>query len=117
MGHLIGGVVARSLLLSPNISVVITISTPYQLPPARFDRRIAAIFNNNPAGLATASAPIRSACGGANDLIVPSESSILPEVPDVSVYRRTVFSSALEGCWTGCRLVPSGALARRLGCA
>jgi glycosylphosphatidylinositol deacylase len=33
--------------------------------------------------------------------MVPSESCILPEVQDVIAYRRTVFSNALEGCWTG----------------
>jgi glycosylphosphatidylinositol deacylase len=101
MGHSMGGIVATSLLPSPNISAIITMATPHQLPPARFDRRIATIYNNNRAALATAHTPILSLCGGATDLMVPSESCILPEVPDVSVYRRTVFSSALEGCWTG----------------
>ncbi len=101
MGHSMGGVVATSLLPSPNISAVITMSTPHQLPPARFDRRIAAIYNNNRAALAAANTPILSLCGGATDLMVPSESCILPEAADVGVYRRTVFSSALEGCWTG----------------
>ena len=101
MGHSMGGVVATSLLPSSNISAVITMSTPHQLPPARFDRRISSIYNNNRAALATANTPILSLCGGATDLMVPSESCILPEVPDVGVYRRTIFSSALEGCWTG----------------
>ena len=101
MGHSMGGVVATSLLPSPNISAVITMSTPHQLPPARFDRRIAAIYNNNQAALTTANTPILSLCGGATDLMVPSESCILPKAADVGVYRRTVFSSALEGCWTG----------------
>ena len=101
MGHSMGGVVATSLLPSPNISAVITMSTPHQLPPARFDRRIAAIYNNNQAALTTANTPILSLCGGATDLMVPSESCILPDAADVGVYRRTIFSSALEGCWTG----------------
>ncbi|KAH9019092.1 PGAP1-like protein-domain-containing protein [Lactarius hengduanensis] len=101
MGHSMGGVVATSILPSPNISAVITMSTPHQLPPARFDRRIAAIYNSNRAALVTANTPILSLCGGAADLMVPSESCILPEAADVGVYRRTVFSSALEGCWTG----------------
>ncbi|KAH9047006.1 PGAP1-like protein-domain-containing protein [Lactarius deliciosus] len=101
MGHSMGGVVATSILPSPNISAVITMSTPHQLPPARFDRRIAAIYNSNRAALATANTPILSLCGGAADLMVPSESCILPEAADVGVYRRTIFSSALEGCWTG----------------
>ena len=102
MGHSMGGIVATSLLPSSNISAVITMSTPHQLPPARFDRRIASIYNNNHAALAATNTPILSLCGGATDLMVPSESCILPEVPDVvGVYRRTVFTSALEGCWTG----------------
>ena len=96
-----GGVVAISLLPSPNISAVITMSTPHQIPPARFDRRIATIFENNQAALTTANIPILSLCGGATDLMIPSESCILPEGTDGNVYRRTIFSSALEGCWTG----------------
>ena len=101
MGHSMGGIVATSLLPSSNISVVITMSTPHQLPPTRFDRRIASIYNNNHAALAATNTPILSLCGGATDLMVPSELCILHEVPDVGVYRRTVFSSALGGCWTG----------------
>lgn len=96
-----GGVVATSLLPSPNISAVITLSTPHKIPPARFDRRIAAFYDNNQAALATANTPIISLCGGAADLMIPSESCILPEVVNEHIYRRTVFSSALEGCWTG----------------
>ena len=101
MGHSMGGIVATSLLPSSNISAVITMSTPHQLPPACFDRRIASIYNNNHAALAATNTPILSLCGGATDLMVPSELCILHEVPDVGVYRRTVFSSALGGCWTG----------------
>jgi glycosylphosphatidylinositol deacylase len=101
MGHSMGGVVATSLLPSSNISAVITMSTPHKIPPARFDRRIAAIYEHNKATLITADTPILSLCGGATDLMVPSESCILPDVTNGTVYRRTIFSSALEGCWTG----------------
>ena len=101
MGHSMGGVVATSLLPSPNISAIITMSTPHQIPPARFDRRVAAIYENNQAALTTANIPILSLCGGATDVMVPSESCILPEGTNGNVYRRTIFSSALEGCWTG----------------
>jgi glycosylphosphatidylinositol deacylase len=101
MGHSMGGVVATSLLPSPNISAVITMSTPHQIPPARFDRRVAAIYENNQAALTTANIPILSLCGGATDLMVPSESCILPNGTNGHVYRRTIFTSALEGCWTG----------------
>lgn len=101
MGHSMGGVVATSLLPSPNISAIITMSTPHQIPPARFDRRIAAIYEHNQATLTTADTPILSLCGGAADLMVPSEFCILPEVVNRNAYRRTIFSGALEGCWTG----------------
>ena len=101
MGHSMGGIVATSLLPSPNISAVITMSTPHQIPPARFDRRIAAIYDRNKVTLATADTPILSLCGGAADLMVPSESCILSKVTSRNAYRQTVFTSALEGCWTG----------------
>jgi glycosylphosphatidylinositol deacylase len=101
MGHSMGGVVATSLLPSSNISAVITMSTPHKIPPARFDRRIAAIYEKNQVALTTADTPIVSLCGGATDLMVPSESCILPEATSENIYRRTIFSSALEGCWTG----------------
>ena len=71
-------------------------STPHQLPPARFDRRIAVIYDRNQAALATANTPILLLCGGTTDLMVPSESCILPDVAYTGVYRRTVFSNALE---------------------
>lgn len=101
MGHSMGGIVATSLLPSPNISAVITMSTPHEIQPARFDRRIAAIYKHIQAALTTADTPILSLCGGAADIMVPSESCILSEVENGNVYRRTVFSSALEGCWSG----------------
>jgi glycosylphosphatidylinositol deacylase len=101
MAHSMGGVVATSLLPSPNISAVITMSTPHEIPPARFDRRIAAIYKHIQTALTTADTPILSLCGGAADLMVPSESCILSEVENEDVYRRTIFSSALDGCWTG----------------
>ncbi|KAI0319954.1 PGAP1-like protein-domain-containing protein [Amylostereum chailletii] len=102
LGHSMGGVVATSLLstLSPNISAIITMSTPHTIPPARFDRRISTIYSSAQSILAQADTPIVSICGGAADLMIPSESCILP-TPVTDVYRRTVFSSALEGCWTG----------------
>jgi hypothetical protein len=97
MNHSMGGVVATSLLPSPNISAAITMSTPYQFPPARFDRRITAIYDHNQAALAPANTPMLSLCGGATDLVDPlaSESCILPDAANTGVYRRTVFSSII----------------------
>ncbi|KAI0775903.1 GPI-inositol-deacylase [Trametes elegans] len=105
MGHSMGGVVATALLPNPNISAIITMSTPHILPPVRFDRRVDHIYADNLNELASDPTPILSLCGGATDLMIPSESCILPSFTDSdrgsSVYRRTVFTSALEGCWTG----------------
>ncbi|KAH9899517.1 GPI-inositol-deacylase [Cubamyces lactineus] len=104
LGHSMGGVVATALLPNPNISAIITMSTPHSLPPVRFDRRIDHIYADNLKDLASDPTPILSLCGGATDLMIPSESCILPSLAESEanpVYRRTVFTSALEGCWTG----------------
>lgn len=104
MGHSMGGIVGTSLLPSADISAVITMSTPHTLPPARFDSRIDRIYARNQHILRTDSTPILSLCGGATDVMIPSESCILPTVQNnttESIFRRTVFTSALEGSWTG----------------
>lgn len=100
MGHSMGGVVSTALLPNPNISALITMSTPHRLPPARFDRRIAAIYAHARKTLDQVETPILSLCGGATDLLVSSESCILPEA-ERDVYRRSIITTALEGCWTG----------------
>jgi glycosylphosphatidylinositol deacylase len=106
LGHSMGGVVAASLLPNANVSALITMATPHTLPPARFDRRIAALYAHNAGVLANDPTSILSVCGGATDTLVPSESCILPELPTTNgsaptPFRRTVFASALEGAWTG----------------
>lgn len=100
LGHSMGGVVAASLLPSSNISAIITMSTPYTLPPARFDNVIDAIYSKNAGVLKNDPTPIVSVCGGSTDMMIPSESCILPQSSQGG-YRRTVFSSALEGAWSG----------------
>ncbi|THV08207.1 GPI-inositol-deacylase [Dendrothele bispora CBS 962.96] len=105
MGHSMGGVVATSLLPSNKISSIITMSTPHTLPPARFDQRIDKLYAYGQQMLLHDSTPIVSICGGATDMMIPSESCILPrtgnpDAPDAP-FRSTVFSSALEGAWTG----------------
>ncbi|KAF8213968.1 PGAP1-like protein-domain-containing protein [Mycena galopus ATCC 62051] len=102
MGHSMGGIVATALLPSPNISAILTMSTPHELPPARFDARIDALYQHNKRILTRDVTPILSVCGGATDMMIPSESCVLPVDADSdSPFRRTVFSSALEGAWTG----------------
>ncbi|KAG0707742.1 PGAP1-like protein-domain-containing protein [Suillus ampliporus] len=105
MGHSMGGIVGTALLPSDDISALITMSTPHTLPPARFDARVDEIYQRNAEFLANDPTPIISICGGATDMMIPSESCILPDPGDVNlgstVYRRTIFTSALEGAWTG----------------
>ncbi|KZT05617.1 PGAP1-domain-containing protein [Laetiporus sulphureus 93-53] len=102
LAHSMGGTVATALLPHPNISAIITMSTPHKLPPARLDRRVDTIFASNRRILAEDPTPIISLCGGATDLLVPAESCIIPvSKPMQETYRRTVFTSALEGAWTG----------------
>jgi len=77
-------------------------STPHTLPPARFDARVDEIYQRNAKLLEGDPTPIISVCGGATDMMIPSESCILPDVNlGGAVYRRTIFTSALEGAWTG----------------
>ncbi|KAF8622170.1 hypothetical protein AX15_007285 [Amanita polypyramis BW_CC] len=100
MGHSMGGIVAISLLPSSRISAIITMSTPHTLPPARFDVRIQEIYRENTQVLTSEPTPIVSLCGGATDTMIPSESCILPSTAG-NIYRKTIFTSALEGAWTG----------------
>ncbi|KAF8897930.1 PGAP1-like protein-domain-containing protein [Infundibulicybe gibba] len=100
MGHSMGGVVASYLLPSTDISAIITMSTPHTLPPVRFDSRIDDIYDRNQRILRSDPTPIISLCGGATDAMIPSETCILPD-SSPGAFRRTVFTSALEGSWTG----------------
>ena len=101
LGHSMGGVVATSLLPSPDVSAIITMSTPHTLPPARFDNRIEDTYSANRQHLVADPTPIVSICGGATDVMIPSESCILPEPSAHDVFRKTIFSSGMERCWTG----------------
>ena len=100
MGHSMGGIVATSLLPSAHISVIITMSTPHVLPPARFDSRIDELYRQNRLILNSDPTPVLSLCGGATDMMIPSESCVLRE-QGPAVFRRTVFASGLDGAWTG----------------
>lgn len=100
LGHSMGGIVAASLLPSPNISAIITMSSPSNLAPVRFDSRIDRLYDKLKETLEHDETPILALCGGAKDLMISSESCILPKAAN-GAFRRTVFSSALEGSWSG----------------
>ncbi|KXN89445.1 GPI inositol-deacylase [Leucoagaricus sp. SymC.cos] len=100
LGHSMGGIVGTALLPSGRVSAIITMSTPHSLPPARFDSRIDDIYAIIRHNLDNDTTPILSLCGGATDMMIPSESCMLPS-PKEDIYRKTVFTSALEGAWTG----------------
>ncbi|KAH7344773.1 PGAP1-like protein-domain-containing protein [Rhizoctonia solani] len=117
LGHSMGGIVALNALASPRhralTGAVITMSSPHSLPPARLDRQIEQVFDNSIDALWNAPAhnptiqspPILALCGGATDNMLPMESCMLPPPPNDGLnnmpYRRTVFTSGLDGTWTG----------------
>ncbi|KAF8741815.1 PGAP1-like protein, partial [Rhizoctonia solani] len=118
LGHSMGGIVALNALVSPHhrslVRAVITMSSPHSLPPARLDRDIEQVFDNSigvlwkiPAnGSAIENPPVLALCGGATDNMIPMESCMLPPPPvganhDSALYRRTIFTSGLDGTWTG----------------
>ncbi|CUA76918.1 hypothetical protein RSOLAG22IIIB_02398 [Rhizoctonia solani] len=117
LGHSMGGIVALNALVSLDhralVRAVITMSSPHSLPPARLDREIEQVFDNSinvlwdiPANHTIQSPPVLALCGGATDNMLPMESCALPSPPanfglDNALYRRTVFTSGLDGTWTG----------------
>ncbi|KZT39644.1 PGAP1-domain-containing protein, partial [Sistotremastrum suecicum HHB10207 ss-3] len=102
LGHSMGGIVATSLLPDARIAAIITMSTPHALPPARYSSEIDAFYQRTSQALAEEglTTPIWSLCGGATDLMIPSETCRFP-ANVTTPNRHTVFTSALEGCWSG----------------
>jgi GPI inositol-deacylase len=99
-----GGIVATSLLDTQSVQAIITMSTPHRLPPARFDHRVDRLYDYTLGLLANDPTPVVSLCGGATDMMIPSESCILPPPSNTSgsqPFRTTIFTSGLEGAWTG----------------
>lgn len=103
MGHSMGGIVALSLLPSSHISAIITMSTPHSLPPARLDQRIEAIYSASWTALKNDSSPVLSICGGATDLMIPSETCSMEhhDIQSEVGWRKTIFTTCMEGTWTG----------------
>ncbi|KAL5488183.1 BST1 [Sanghuangporus weigelae] len=102
LGHSMGGIVATALLPASQIATIITMSTPHGVPPARFDSRMDAIYADVQMRLAYDPTPILSVCGGITDTMIPSEfCTLLSDAGDTTGYRETVFTSSLDGCWSG----------------
>lgn len=95
-----GGIVATSLLPSPDISTIITVSTPHNMPPIRFDSRMESMFLYSLSRVANDTTPIVSLCGGITDEMIAAEFCAIPSSA-VGAFRKTVYTTALEGCWTG----------------
>ena len=117
VGHSMGGVVARTMLIMPNyqsnsINTIITMSAPHARPPVSFDADIVNTYkqmndywrqaysqkwaNDNPLWHVT----LISIAGGSLDRVVPSDyASISSLVPDTHGF--TVFTSTVPNVWTG----------------
>lgn len=116
LGHSMGGVVARTMLVQPNyqsnsINTIITMSAPHARPPVTFDGQIVQLYdeineywrtaysqqwaNNNPLWHVT----LVSIAGGGLDTIVPSDYASLESlVPPTHGF--TVFTTGIPTVWT-----------------
>ncbi|KAH8172658.1 PGAP1-like protein [Sarocladium implicatum] len=116
MGHSMGGVVARAMLVQSNylansINTIITMSAPHARAPVTFDGQLVQIYdeineywrqaytqkwaNNNPLWHTT----LVSIAGGSLDSIVPSDYASLESlVPPTHGF--TVFSTGIPTVWT-----------------
>ncbi|KAM0199594.1 hypothetical protein ACHAPA_006905 [Fusarium lateritium] len=116
LGHSMGGVVARAMLVQPNyqtnsINTIITMSAPHARPPVTFDGQIVQIYdeindywrraysqkwaNNNPLWHVT----LVSIAGGGLDTVVPSDYASLESlVPPTHGF--TVFTTGIPTVWT-----------------
>ena len=116
LGHSMGGVVARTMLIMPNyqsnsINTIVTLSAPHARPPVTFDGDIVKIYddindywrraysqqwaNNNPLWHVT----LVSIAGGGLDTIVPSDYASLESlVPPTHGF--TVFTTTIPNVWT-----------------
>ncbi|RSM08043.1 GPI inositol-deacylase [Fusarium ambrosium] len=116
LGHSMGGVVARAMLVQSNyqansINTIITMSAPHSRPPVTFDGQIVQIYdeinaywrraysqkwaNNNPLWHVT----LVSIAGGGLDTVVPSDYASLESlVPPTHGF--TVFTTGIPTVWT-----------------
>lgn len=116
IGHSMGGIVARTVLITPNyqsnsVNTIITMSTPHARPPLSFDADMVHTYqrvndywrqsysqkvaSNNPLWHTT----LISFAGGGRDTMVPSDytslSSLVPES-----HGFTVFTSTIPDIWS-----------------
>lgn len=116
LGHSMGGVVARAMLVQPNylansINTILTMSAPHARPPVTFDGQIVQLYddineywrqayaqkwaNNNPLWHVT----LVSIAGGGLDSVVPSDYASLESlVPETHGF--TVFSTGIPKVWS-----------------
>ena len=116
LGHSMGGVVARTMLVMPNyeersINTILTMSAPHARPPVSFDSQIVDIYrkvnsywrhaysqqwaNDNPLWHVT----LVSIAGGSLDTVVPSDyASVESIIP--ATHGFTVFSTTIPHVWT-----------------
>lgn len=116
VGHSMGGVVARTMLIQPNyqlnsINTIITMSAPHARPPVTFDGQIVQIYDeindywreayaqkwasNNPLWHVT----LVSIAGGSLDTVVPSDYASLESlVPETHGF--TVYTTGIPTVWT-----------------
>jgi glycosylphosphatidylinositol deacylase len=116
LGHSMGGIVARTMLIMPNfqsnsINTIITMSAPHARPPVSFDGQSVQTYkdindywrraysqqwaNDNPLWHVT----LVSIAGGGLDTVVPSDyASVESLVPDTHGF--TVFTSTIPNVWT-----------------
>ncbi|EMC96434.1 hypothetical protein BAUCODRAFT_33785 [Baudoinia panamericana UAMH 10762] len=117
IGHSMGGVVARTMLRTPNyqehtINTIVTLSAPHARAPISFDAEMVATYNDvntfwresyghlDPSQNPLADVTLVSVAGGGLDTMIPSEfSSVTSLVPDTHGF--TVFTSAIPHVWTG----------------
>ena len=116
IGHSMGGIVARTVLVMPNyqtnsINTIITMSTPHARPPVSFDADIVRLYqqvndywresytqrwaSSNPLWHTT----LISIAGGARDTTVPADYCSLSSLVPAS-HGFTVFTSGIPDVWT-----------------
>lgn len=117
IGHSMGGVVARTMLVMPNyqsnsVNTIVTMSTPHARPPVAFDGDIVRTYkqtndywreaysqkwaNDNPLWHVT----LISIAGGGLDTVVPSDYASLESLVPAT-HGFTVFTSSVPNAWTG----------------